>query len=426
MTDGITLLGRSSSHFTRAARMFALDLGVPVAFRAVLDMTVTDPAAYGENPALKVPVLIDEGCPLFGTENICRELARRSGQRDRAVLRGDVGDRPVANAEELIVHAMQTDVVLVMQAMGGASGQPAGPADKARRSLENALSFLDAQVDAVIAALPPDRIVSFCESALYCLVTHLPWRKLMSVDAYGRLAAFCAAAGATRRRRPSTGSTSPESTARETPAGLVAADGGWWLAGRRPLGRGARTLRRQDQRNLAGPAGPRFVLRVVERPAGPAFGGCGVDGHEQDPGGGELLGVRWADVGEAAGQQVFDDGRQRRRLLVGVGELARHPEQHDGTVIERVVKRRAGQHQPVEQSDGHAQRRSCRARAQEAAGLGAVKDQLVAPTPVGHPDHDRRGPGGDAHEADQPFVENAVDHGAVIRAALGDAPDSMW
>jgi len=198
--DATTLVGRSSSHFTRTARMFALDLGVPVAFRAVLDMTVTDPAVYGDNPALKVPVLIDAAGPLFGTENICRELARRSGRRDRVVLRGDLADRVVANAEELVTHAMQTDVNLVIQAMattaGPAAALPAaGPAAKARRSLENVLAFLDEQVDRATAALPADRLVSFFETALYCLVTHLPWRKLMAVDAYARLTAFCAAYG---------------------------------------------------------------------------------------------------------------------------------------------------------------------------------------------------------------------------------------
>lgn len=197
--DAMTLVGRSSSHFTRTARMFALDLGVPVAFRAVLDMTVTDPAVYGDNPALKVPVLVDAAGPLFGTENICRELARRSGRRDRVVLRGDLSDRLLANAEEMVTHAMQTDVNLVIQGMAAAAGAAAvpaaGPAVKARRSLENALAFLDEHVDRAVAALPADRLVSFFETALYCLVTHLPWRKLMPVDAYARLTAFCAAYG---------------------------------------------------------------------------------------------------------------------------------------------------------------------------------------------------------------------------------------
>jgi glutathione S-transferase len=179
----ITLVGRSSSHFTRTARIFALELGVAHTFRPVLDMTVTDAANYGNNPALKVPILVDEEGPLFGTENICRELARRSGKRAQVALRGDVPDRRVANAEELILHAMSSEVILIM------SGKDAPP-PKVRPSLENALAFLEDNLDGVRAALPPDRLLSFCETSLFCLVTHLPFRKIMEATGYPNLQAF--------------------------------------------------------------------------------------------------------------------------------------------------------------------------------------------------------------------------------------------
>jgi glutathione S-transferase len=187
MTD-LILVGRSSSHFTRTARIFALELGVPHQFRAVLDMTVTEAGNYGGNPALKVPILIDEEGPLFGTENICRAVARRSGKRDGVLLRGDVPDRVVANAEELILHAMSSEVILIMSGTG-----PTPP--KVRPSLENALAFLDQHLERVLAALPPDRSLSFCEVSLFCLVTHLPFRKLMEVSGYPRLQTFCQAFG---------------------------------------------------------------------------------------------------------------------------------------------------------------------------------------------------------------------------------------
>jgi len=131
----LTLVGRSSSHFTRTARIFALELGVPHAFRAVLDLTTPDPDNYADNPALKVPILIDARGPLYGTENICRELARRSGLRDRVVLRGDVPLHAVANAEEMILHAMGAAVILITTELmaQGQGQQPAPP--KVRRSL---------------------------------------------------------------------------------------------------------------------------------------------------------------------------------------------------------------------------------------------------------------------------------------------------
>lgn len=186
----IALVGRSSSHFTRVARMFALDLGVAHAFRPVRDLTSVDRDDYAGNPALKIPILVDERGPLFGTENICRELVRRSGRASDVVLRGDANDRLVANAEELTSHAMATEVSLVMAKAIGA----AAPA-KAVRSLESTLGWLDENVDALLAALPAARTLSFVEVGLYCLVTHLPWREVLDVSPWTRLGAFAARFG---------------------------------------------------------------------------------------------------------------------------------------------------------------------------------------------------------------------------------------
>jgi glutathione S-transferase len=197
MSD-VELIGRSSSHFTRVARIFALELGVRHAFRPVLDMTSLDPATFAGNPALKVPVLITAEGPLLGTENICRDLTRRSGRRASVVLRGDVTARIVENAEELTLHAMSTEVTLIMAKLAGDDrlGSP-----KVWRSLENTLAFLDEHVAEVEAALPADRTLSFVEVALFSVVTHLPFREVMDVSAYARLGAFCARFGERKSAR---------------------------------------------------------------------------------------------------------------------------------------------------------------------------------------------------------------------------------
>ena len=188
MTSEVLLVGRSSSHFTRVVRIFALELGVSHAFRPVLDMTALEPANYADNPALKIPVWIDEQGKLFGTENICREVARRSGQRHRVVLRGDVTTRIVANAEELLLHAMSSSVALITTALAGGEHRPA---PKVRPSLENAAAFLDTHIAEVRAALPAARLLSFFEAALYCQVRHLAFRSLLDASGYGHLQAFC-------------------------------------------------------------------------------------------------------------------------------------------------------------------------------------------------------------------------------------------
>jgi glutathione S-transferase len=185
MTE-LQIVGRSSSHFTRTAQIFALELGVPYEFRPVLDMTTLEAGNYSDNPALKVPILVDEQGPLYGTENICRELVRRSQQASQVALRGDVSTRVVANAEELIVSAMSAGVSLITGQAAGLSSSP----PKLLRSIENSLGYLEQNLDDVLAALPVGRRLSFVEVTLFCLVRHLPFRELMSVDAWPRLLAF--------------------------------------------------------------------------------------------------------------------------------------------------------------------------------------------------------------------------------------------
>lgn len=186
-TPTVQLVGRSSSHFTRVVRMFAVELAVPLDFRPVLDLTTLDASAYASNPALKVPVLVDEQGPLFGAENICHALRRRSSKAmTNVLLRGDVPDRAVANAEELTLHVMSSGVSLIM-----AKGAGNAPSPKVTPSLENSLRYLDETLEPTLAALPKDRLVSFLEVTLFCVVTHLEFRQLADVAPFRALHDFC-------------------------------------------------------------------------------------------------------------------------------------------------------------------------------------------------------------------------------------------
>ncbi len=185
--SNVTLVGRSSSHFTRVVRIFAHELAVPHVFQPVFDLTALDVSVYAGNPALKIPILVDEHGPLFGTENICRELVRRSTSAARVVMRGDVRERIVANAEELTLHVMSSEVSLIMAKMAG-DARLAPP--KVTRSIENSLHYLDENLEAALAALPRERTFSFVEVSLFCVMTHLPFREVMDVTPWPRLAAF--------------------------------------------------------------------------------------------------------------------------------------------------------------------------------------------------------------------------------------------
>jgi glutathione S-transferase len=184
------LFGRSSSHFTRIARIFAHELEVPYEFEQIFDITSTDPAVFGENPALKLPTLRTDDGLVFGTENICRTLAEHSS---RAViwpehLRGRVS----RNAQELVWHGMSAQVQLVFGTTVGKLSADDVYFVKARAGLEGSLRWLEANVDEALAALPPERTLSLFEVALFCFVTHLDFRTTVSTEPYARLRKFCA------------------------------------------------------------------------------------------------------------------------------------------------------------------------------------------------------------------------------------------
>lgn len=188
------IVGRSSSHFTRLARVFAKELGVACEFAPVYDLSSLDTRDYAGNPALKLPVLRMGEVTIFGAENICRALADAAPEPRRIVWPEAVRDVQARNAQELVWHAMQAQVQL------GFGMQIAKlPADsiyfaKAAAGMRNALAWLDERVQAVIDALPP-RDISMLEASLFCLVEHLGFRATISLAPYEHLTAFAHAFG---------------------------------------------------------------------------------------------------------------------------------------------------------------------------------------------------------------------------------------
>ncbi|KZC16225.1 hypothetical protein RHOFW510R12_09435 [Rhodanobacter sp. FW510-R12] len=189
MHPALRITGRSSSHFTRLARVFAQELGVVCEFAPVYDLASLDMRDYAGNPALKLPVLTRGGVAVFGAENICRVLAESAPQPRRVVWPEDLRDVQARNTQELVWHAMQAQVQL------GFGTQVARlPADsiyfvKAAAGLRNALAWLDERLPTVIDALPP-RDLSLLEVALFCLVEHLAFRATVPLAPYGHLVAF--------------------------------------------------------------------------------------------------------------------------------------------------------------------------------------------------------------------------------------------
>ena len=185
----VCIIGRSGSHFTRVARIFAEELAVPYTLAPVYDMASMDPRDYGGNPALKLPVLTTTRGTIFGALNICRALAEIAPVPKRIVWPEAMRDPELINAQELIWHGMQAQVQLAFGTLVAKL-----PADnlyfaKAAAGLRNGLRWLDRNLEDLRAALPR-RDLSVLEVTLFCLVDHLAFRGTLAVESFGTLRGF--------------------------------------------------------------------------------------------------------------------------------------------------------------------------------------------------------------------------------------------
>nr|WP_298721781.1 glutathione S-transferase [uncultured Steroidobacter sp.] len=186
----LQIVGRRSSHFTRIARLFAEELGVPYEIAPIYDMTARDAATYASNPALKLPVLRVGDEAVFGTENICRALADHAQKSAAVVWPEQLPGNISRNAQELVWHCMNAQVQIVFGTVIAKLPGDNLYFEKARLGFAGALEWLDAHVAEVLNALPAARQLSLFEASLFCMIEHLHFRKTLPVEQYSNLEAF--------------------------------------------------------------------------------------------------------------------------------------------------------------------------------------------------------------------------------------------
>lgn len=240
----LRLSGRSSSHYTRVAAMFAHELDLPFELEVVTDLTSLDAATYGGHPALKIPTLHVGGDRVFGADNICRRLAELAGRAHdpRVVLSEHVATDLVRSGQELVWQAMGAQVQL---RMGIAIAKL--PAEscffaKTTAGMTGTLAWLDEHLEQLLGLLPAPRDLSVFELTLFCLVEHLDFQPTVSLDAFANLRAFATAFAERESARRTTFRFDPsaeptqESAGAQTPsarapdhASAVVIDGGYVL-----------------------------------------------------------------------------------------------------------------------------------------------------------------------------------------------------
>lgn len=180
MPDARSLIGRQSSHYTRMVRITAHELGIGLPLAPVFDLLSQDPAAFGGNPALKLPVLRDGSEAVFGSLAACRHLHRLAGRPDAWRFPEHADSPLLLNAHELLAHAMATQVEVVFHEQV-AQRPPDAPSLKRRASLLNCLGWLDAHGEAVVGALGPPQHSLF-GIGLFCLLEHIPFRNPLDLS----------------------------------------------------------------------------------------------------------------------------------------------------------------------------------------------------------------------------------------------------
>lgn len=182
------ILGRQSSHFTRVARIAALELGVDCQFTPVFDLMSRDPRIFAGNPALKLPVLRIADDTVFGSVNICRALARLAEAEDRVFWPEQSSTALLMDAHELVSHAMTAQVDVIIHEIVE-KRPPDNASLKRRESLAGSLQWLDRNLDEILKAFP-DKDIRLFEVQLFCLLSHLPFRNPMDLSGMPALTTF--------------------------------------------------------------------------------------------------------------------------------------------------------------------------------------------------------------------------------------------
>lgn len=183
----LRLIGRSSSSFTRVVTIFAHECQVPITLQVVPNLLDVSDTSYGGNPALKLPNLVMPDGVVFGSLNCCRRVWRAAESPPHVVWPEHLQELLAANAQELTLQAMSSEVSWIMSTLGG-TGESTYAA-KLREGLVRTLKWLEHAAPTVLRQMP-ERDWSYWEVCLFCLVEHLEFRRVLPLDDYPFLRQF--------------------------------------------------------------------------------------------------------------------------------------------------------------------------------------------------------------------------------------------
>ncbi|MGE0582583.1 MAG: glutathione S-transferase N-terminal domain-containing protein [Steroidobacteraceae bacterium] len=133
------------SHFSRKVRILLAALDVEVELIDAGNVADARPAAYGPNPLMKVPTLLDGTISVFDSDHIAAYLVRMLDPADRfGVL---TTDAEMLNARAVMNGVMAAEVELILAARTGLDTRAHRRFDKLRESIQQGLAWLEARSD---------------------------------------------------------------------------------------------------------------------------------------------------------------------------------------------------------------------------------------------------------------------------------------
>lgn len=184
----VTIIGRSSSHFTRITRIIAREFEVSYDFEIINDLLSLDASKYGGHPSLKLPSLRTDKGTWFGSLPISRQLAFISNNSIHITWPEELSDILTSNFQELVTTAMNNEVSLIMSKNSGFENSIYQ--QKIFESLKNTIDWLEVNIKKSIELLPTERDLSFLEVSLFCLIEHLEFREILNLSNYKKLGEF--------------------------------------------------------------------------------------------------------------------------------------------------------------------------------------------------------------------------------------------
>jgi glutathione S-transferase len=171
------------SHFSRKVRILLDAWQVPVELVDAGNVGDLAPDAFGPNPLMKVPALVDGDKAILDSDHIARYLVRRHDPLDAfGVLTEEV---PLLNARAVMNGVMAAEVEVLLARRAGLDTSGLRRFDKILDSIRRGLDWLEARADLFPQA------PSYAGFHLTCLWDHLAFYGLIEL-AHPRLRAHAA------------------------------------------------------------------------------------------------------------------------------------------------------------------------------------------------------------------------------------------